>query len=37
MPYAAKAVKKAKLPLMISQGDEDLLMTDRLTEELTVL
>ncbi len=30
-------VKKAKLPLMISQGDIDLLVTDRLTEELTVL
>jgi len=30
-------VKKAKLPLMITQGDIDLLMTDRLTEELTVL
>ncbi len=29
--------KKAKLPLMITQGDIDLLMTDRLTEELTVL
>ena len=30
-------LKKAKLPLMISQGDVDLLITDRLTEELTVL
>ena len=29
--------KKAKLPLMITQGDIDLLMTDKLTEELTVL
>lgn len=30
-------VKKTKLPLMITQGDVDLLVTDRLTEELTVL
>jgi len=30
-------VKGAKLPLMITQGDTDLLVTDRLTEELTVL
>ncbi len=29
--------KEAKLPLMITQGDVDLLVTDRLTEELTVL
>ncbi len=30
-------VKEAKLPLMITQGDVDLLVTDRLTEKLTVL
>jgi uncharacterized protein YcsI (UPF0317 family) len=29
--------KQAKPPLMIIQGDTDLLVTDRLTEELTVL